>query len=385
MSAQAWKWGVAVAAAAAATAVIAWWGLQQRPLVLAGVVEVQEVHLGSKVGGRVGEVLVREGDGVEAGAVLVRLEMPEHRARRDQWAAGVAQAEAVLERWRNGPRAEEIEEAEASVAAGAARLAMLQEWTRPEELRRAEAEREAAQADAALAESTFRRVEKLHRERVASPQEFDDARSARDGASARARALQARSDLLKAGARAEEIAAAREELRQARARLDLLKAGTRPEVLAEAKAQLDQARAALAEAEAQLREGEVRAPVACRVEVLSVRKGDLVAPGRPFARVLDLEEIWVRAYCPEPDLGHLRVGGGVQVRVDTWPDREFPGKVVQIAGESEFTPRNIQSLDERWNQVFSLKVKVDAAPGLLKPGMAALVRVPRPEVPDGRD
>ncbi len=368
--------GAILAVACGAIAILAWWwDRNHRELAIAGVVEVQEINVGSKVGGRVSEVAVHEGDEVDAGALLLRFEAPELLARRDQLAAVLAQAEANLERWQNGALPEEVEVAQATHAAAAARYAMLQEWTRPEEMQQGEAELDAAKADRAVADSSWKRVAELHAGRVASAQQLDDARAAKDAAGARLRAAEARIALLEAGARAEEITRAREEARAARAQLDLLRSGTRPELLAEARGRRDEARAALAEADAQLRECEVRAP-GCgkvRVEVVSVRAGDLIPPGKPVIRLLDSRDLWVKAYCPEPDLSRFRIGDRASVRIDSAPGRAFPGAITHVAGESEYTPRNIQSLDERWNQVFAVKVKVDAPAGMLKPGMAAIV------------
>ncbi|MBI3267751.1 MAG: efflux RND transporter periplasmic adaptor subunit [Planctomycetes bacterium] len=369
---------LAVARAGGAGAGALWWnGQGPHELVLAGVVEVQEVHVGSRLGGRVAEVLAAEGDEVAAGAPLVRFEVPRERARRDQLAARLAQAAALLERLEHGARPEELAAAEAAAGAARARLAALEGWTRPEELDQAEAEQEAARADLALAETTWRRMDALQHEKVASSQQADDARAARDASGARLRAAAARVALLKAGVRPDEIRQAREEARRAQAQLDLLKAGTRSEELAEARAKRDELRAALAEAEADLAEGEIRAPARARVEVLAVRKGDLLSPSRPVARLLLQEDLWVKVFCPEPDLGRIAVHDRVKVQVDSHPHQDFDGVVTQIAGESEFTPRNVQSLDERWNQVFSVKIHVTAPPELLKPGMAARARLPR--------
>ncbi len=112
------------------------------------------------------------------------------------------------------------------------------------------------------------------------------------------------------------------------------------------------------------------------VEVLAVRKGDLVMPNQPVVRVLRAEDMWVKVYVPETELGKLRLGQDVEVTVDAYPGRRFQGKVIQIASESEFTPRNVQSLDERRHQMFGVKVRVDDPQGVFKSGMAADVWLP---------
>jgi multidrug resistance efflux pump len=112
------------------------------------------------------------------------------------------------------------------------------------------------------------------------------------------------------------------------------------------------------------------------VEVLAVRRGDLVTPNQSLLRVLRADDMWVRVYVPETQLSRVRLGQDVEVRVDGYPGRTFAGTVAQIASVSEFTPRNVQTADERHNQVFGIKVRVADPQGVFKSGMAADVIVP---------
>src|SRR5207248_7381023 len=155
-----------------------------------------------------------------------------------------------------------------------------------------------------------------------------------------------------------------------------LEEGTRPEEKDESRARLAEARARLAEIEANLAEAVVKAPEPAVVEVLAVRKGDLVPPNQPVVRVLRADDLWVKVYVPETELGRVRLGQTVDVTVDSYPDQRFTGTVVQIAAESEFTPRNVQSADERRHQVFGVKVRVADPEGVFKSGMAAEVFLP---------
>jgi HlyD family secretion protein len=150
--------------------------------------------------------------------------------------------------------------------------------------------------------------------------------------------------------------------------------GNRPEDIAAAKAQLDREQRQLAYLERQRAESVVQAPAAGVIESLDLRPGDLVAANQPVARMLEPSQLWVRVFVPEPQLGRVRVGQRAAMTVDTFPRREFPGKVVEIRTQSEYTPRNVQTLDQRMDQVFGVKVAVDPSPDL-KPGMAALVRI----------
>jgi multidrug resistance efflux pump len=153
--------------------------------------------------------------------------------------------------------------------------------------------------------------------------------------------------------------------------------GSRGEEIAAARAAVERERSQLAYLERQRAELDVRAPVAGRIEAFDLRPGDLVAPNQPVATLLEPGELWVRVYVPEPSLGRVRPGAPVTVRVDTWPDRRFAGRVAEIRHEAEYLPRNVQTLDQRSDQVFAVRVEVAPA-AELRPGMAAFVELDPP-------
>ena len=153
-----------------------------------------------------------------------------------------------------------------------------------------------------------------------------------------------------------------------------LERGNRSEDIAAARAGLSREERQLAYLERQRVEALVRAPAAGVIESMNLRPGDLVGANQPVAKMLEPLQLWVRVYVPEPQLGRVRVGQRVILTVDTFPKREFPARVVEIRTQSEYTPRNVQTLDQRMDQVFGVKVAIDTAPEL-KPGMAATVRL----------
>ncbi len=342
-------------------------------LAFPGVVEAQEIRLGSKVGGRVSEVHVREGDRIAPGSPLVTLEVPELEAQRAQWQAKGKADLAALEKARNGPRREEIAAAAAAVAAASARNDRIKKGFREEEIREARNDWLSAEADLKLAEENLGRYDALFRKNSTTKSQVDAAQADLDRARGRASAVRAHFDLVTRGNRPEEIAEAAALLDQARANLDLLKAGTRAEDIAAMEAQVEQTRARLREVDANLAEAVVRSPGRALVDVISVRKGDLVAPGQAVVRILSADDLWVKVFIPETELGRVVVGQPAEVTIDSHPGARFEGRVVQIAHESEFTPRNIQSLDERRHQVFAAKVRVTEPDGIFKSGMAAEV------------
>jgi len=228
-------------------------------------------------------------------------------------------------------------------AQAAAQLAELEAGPRKEEIAVAKAAWESQVAQWELARADRKRADELHAQKTISDTERDRAVT--------------NEQTLEKGAAA------------AKSQYDLLLAGTRPE-------RLDQARAQLAELDAQLREMSIAAPTNCVLEVLSVKAGDVLAPNREAATLLLTNHLWVRVFVPEPWLGHIRLGDAVKARVDSFPGKDFPGIVEQIAGEAEFTPRNVQTVEDRVKQVFGVKARLDNPEGKLRAGMAADVRFP---------
>ncbi|HEX4591673.1 MAG TPA: efflux RND transporter periplasmic adaptor subunit [Gemmataceae bacterium] len=373
---------VAVLAVVIVSAGAAWLfgllGANRGKLVLAGTVEIQEIRLGSKVGGRVKSVSVREGERVYAGQELVRFETPELDAQRDQLKAKLQAAEADLLKARRGPRPEEKDEAKAAVAAAQAKYDRLKNGWREEERRQAKNEAEAADADLVQAKSEFERIDQLSKTGggAATKSEWDLARGLRDRAQKRYDAAMAHYEMMMNGSRPEDIAQAAAELAQAKAKSTLLENGTREEDIALAEANVAETRGKLAEVEVNRKEAVVAAPGPAVVDVLAVRTGDLVPPNQPVLRILRDDDLWIKVFVPETELGKVRLGQQCEATVDAYPGQRLPGVIDQISSVSEFTPRNVQSIDERKHQVFALKVKVDNHEGTFKSGMAAEVTIP---------
>jgi multidrug resistance efflux pump len=365
--------GIAVAAG-----VGCWWKLseKQETLNLPGIVEIQEVRLASKVGGRVARVVVAEGDIVEAGQPLVYFEVPELEAQRYQLEAKVQSVSAELDRAIAGARVEDRATAKATVDMARARWQKLVAGPRVEEIDQARADVKVAEADLQWAERDLDRASKLAPKIALSKADQDAAHAAQLRASGRLSAAAARLKLLETGTRPEEIDEAAADLARAKAQFDLLEAGTRPEDIAEIRARLAEAKARLQEVDVKLAEAVVVAPEKAVVEVLAVRKGDVVTANQPVIRVLRAEDMWVKVFVPETELGKVRLRQKVEVTVDSYPGRNFQGEVIQVASISEFTPRNVQSPDERRHQVFAVKVRVADPQGVFKSGMAAQVVLP---------
>ncbi|MCI0683346.1 MAG: efflux RND transporter periplasmic adaptor subunit [Gemmataceae bacterium] len=342
---------------------------QAARLRLPGTVEIQEVRLSSRVGGRIEAVLTQEGAIVEPGQPLVHLEMPELRAQRDQYQARLQAAQATLLKAQRGARPQEKESALAAADAAKARYDRMTAGYRAEEKDEARHEVAALKAELTFAQQEMERHRRLRTSTSLS--ELESATSAAAKLDAKVRQAQARLDLYESGHRAEDKAEAKAEWISRRAQAELLQAGTREEEIAEADARVAELYGKLRELDAQLAEAVVRAPERAVVEVVAVRKGDVVAANQPVVRVLRADDLWVKAYVSEVDLGKVSVGQTVELTIDSFPTKRFQGVVAHIVSTSEFTPRNIQSLDERRHQVFAIKVRVDDPQGIFKSGMAA--------------
>ncbi|HKS39409.1 MAG TPA: efflux RND transporter periplasmic adaptor subunit [Blastocatellia bacterium] len=344
-------------------------------LVLSGTIEADEIHIGSKVAGRISAVLVKEGQEVKKDEPLIRFESYDLDARRADAVAAVAEAEANFEKIRNGSRPEEIAQAKARAEAALSNLELARNGPRKQEIDAARADLEAANADYEVARATLARVERLTREGVQSRQDYDNAKAVFDRAGGLRESARQKLNLLLAGTRNEEIQRAEREYREAAANLQLVQRGSRKEDIEAARAQLERARAAFQQIETQRGELEVKSPADAFVEVFQLRPGDLINPNSPVATLVEINRLWVRVYVPEPELGHVQLSKEVSVNVDTFKGESFKGTIEHISSRGEFTPRNVQTRDERTHQVFAVRVRVDNSTHRLRAGMAADVSI----------
>ena len=364
--------GLLVAGGGFATALSGfWWPWRADDrLTVSGTIEAHEILVGSKVGGRVAKVHVREGDRVKPGQLLVELERDELEGRKAEAVATVAQSQAALDQLLAGSRPEEIARARAAAEAAQQAMAGVKTWPRPEEVAQARADVAAAEAELAYAEAQHRRFEALFRDGAVAAAELDNARSRRDADRARVASLRERLRTLQTGSRPEDIGTAEGRFQEADAGRRLVEKGPREEEIRQARAALQAARARQRVIETQLAETVLTAPADAVMEVFDIRPGTLVTPNRALATLIE-RDLWVRVYVPESQIGRLRLGLEVAVRVDSFPGRRFRGVVEQINRKAEFTPRNVQTPEERVNQVFGVKVRLENPEGLLRAGMAA--------------
>lgn len=286
-------------------------------LKLTGTIETTSVTVSFRVPGRLKERLVDEGQQVTVGQIIARLEDDELKDERTARAADQQAAQAALADLKAGSRQEEI-------AASVATLARLK-----------------AEADRAAQDAT--RAEALFKKEVIPRKELDAARAAKEATAA--------------------------AVREGDERLKLVKVGPRPDAVKQAQARLEGAVAARSLADTRLSQAVLAAPISGTVMTKHAEPGELLAAGSPVITVARMDEVWVRAYLPETQLGKIKLGQRATVTSDTWKGRAYQGTVSFIASEAEFTPRNVQTEAERVKLVYRIKITIANPKQELKPGM----------------
>lgn len=352
---------LAIAAILAATAVYAGWFHRDTALQGSGTVEARNIRVGSKIGGRIDKVLVREGDSVQPGQVLITFDDKELQAALEQ-------SRANAEKAQRGFRPEEIAEARAAAAQAKADYELKKNGYRKEDIDSAGADLERAKADEIRTHLDFDRYDSLAKKDLVSKQQRDTAEANWKVALAQKEMAQHKLEELQRGYRPEEIASAQARYEQVKANLEKLERGNRRE-------DVEHAKAAYAYDQARFRERQVTAPSAAIVEVLDVRPGDLIAPNTPVATLLEKDQIYVRIYIPETEFGRIKLGQKAEIRVDSFPNTVFDGEVEQINQRAEFLPRNVQTREERVHQVFGVKIRINDPGGHVLAGMAADVKL----------
>ena len=335
-----------------------------------GTIEGTTVGVGSRVGGRIAEVAVKEGDAVTQGQLLLKLECSEQEAAVGLAKAKLAQAKATLEKLENGARPEELSQAQAAAAETEAAYMMALRGARSEEIKAARAMADAARAQRDTAQSDFERAKKLFEGKAVSQPVYAQALHRFEAADSQHSAAREQLDLLANGTRNEQIEMAKAARDRAAAALDLVKNGARKEDLEAARAVCAAAEADVLRADTLLKEMTVIAPRNGIIESLDIHAGDLVQPG-PAIRITDPEDLKLIVYVSAKLLGELRLGQEVRFTTDSFGAEEFTGKVSYIAPTGEFTPRNLQTEEERVQQMFGVKIAFDSGGGKLRPGMAA--------------
>ncbi len=344
-------------------------------LVLSGTIEAESVHAGSRIGGRVAEVMVEEGETVMEGDILFTLETDVLEAERERGEALVREAEAGYEVVAAGAKPEDIARARQEAEALRHAYELAQAGPLPEEIAAAESGAESLEAAYLNAQDAAERLERLYEEGVAAEREYVAAQQTSEAARMQWQAALEQVEALKSRPREEEVAAAQARYLASANAVRSLESGSTEEQLAAALARIETMQESLDRLDIDLAECTVIAPMAGLVDTLDLRPGDFVAPGQPACEILEMSVLEVVVYLPENRLGFAHEGDEVSVVVDSYPDETFSGTIRRVAAEAEFTPRNVQTVEERVTQVFAVEVTIQNPDGRLRPGMAADVTI----------
>jgi len=340
-------------------------------IYVSGNIEVRDAEISFKIAGRVIERLVSEGELAKDGQIIARLDSSDLAQEIVLREAELRASQAILAELEAGYRSEEIAQALAAMQKARSRLDELLAGSRPQEIAAAEAGVENARVNVAHLKVEFDRQSKLLKGETISQREFDRTESEYKRAVAGLREAQERLKLVKEGPRKEQIDQARSALNEAKERYAMLERGPRKETIEQSRARVEQAKASLAMAKIRLGYATIFAPFSGMVLSENVEPGEYVAPGIPVVTLGDLENVWLRAYINETDLGRVKQGQMVRVTTDTYPGKIYDGRIAFISSEAEFTPKNVQTEKERVKLVYRVKIDIPNPNMELKPGMPA--------------
>jgi HlyD family secretion protein len=351
-------------------------------IAVSGNIELTEVNIAFKTAGRLIERTVDEGDGVKKGQVIARLDRDQLMAQREREVAGLesartqlAQSETSLE-WEKANLAADIEQRRADLASNEARLAELNNGARPQEKLDARAAVDAAQSELDRAKRDWDRAQTLYKDDDISTAQFDQYRNRWESAQAALKSMTEREALVLAGPRAEVIKAQQGQVERARAAVKIAEANSlemkrREQDLATRRAEIARSTASVAMIDSQLADTIASSPVDGVVLVKSADVGEVLAPGTTVVTVGDIDHPWLRGYVNETDLGKIKLGAKAKVTTDSYQGKVYQGRVTFISSEAEFTPKQIQTEQERVKLVYRIKIEMENPRRELKSNMPA--------------
>jgi HlyD family secretion protein len=349
-------------------------------ILVSGNLELTQVDLSFKIPGRLVELTVREGQWVKRGEAIARLDSAQLDQQRSRDRAAVEAAQSNYQQlqtaieYQQATMESEIALRQAEIAQAQARLDDLLAGSRQQEIQQAQAAVTDAQAWHDVARLEWDRAQTLYRNQDISTQQYDQARTKLESTQALLRQAEQRLALVQEGPRKQEITAARAQVARAQAALTAAEASRlelrrKREELAARRAEIARSQAAVGMTEAQLADTVMTAPIDGVVLVKAAEAGEVVAAGTTIVTLGDLEHPWLRAYISETDLGRVKLGAQVNLSTDSFPGKIYQGRVSFIASEAEFTPKQIQTKEERAKLVYRIKVEVDNSHHELKNNM----------------
>jgi HlyD family secretion protein len=343
------------------------------------------VQLGFKIAGKLEERLVNEGDKVSKGDLLARMENLDQKILVALAMANLDRAKSVLSELEAGSRPEEILLSNAKVLQARQMVLELTRGSRVQEIESAGsnldtamAAAKSAQVQLSQAKADYDRFSILYKEKSISQRDFElfqtqyeIARNAAAQANSKVSVARQALSLSREGPRSEQIEKARAALIQAEAEYALVKAGPRKEKIEQARALTNEAMEKLNQAKQQLFYTELWAPMEGVILSKSAEPGEYLNPSTPVVTLGDLQHPWLRAFVSEKDLGRIKLMDKVMVTTDSFPDKKYEGILTFISSQAEFTPKSVQTFEERVKLMFRIKIELSNPDGELKPGLPA--------------
>ena len=288
-------------------------------ITASGTIEAIDVYVRTEVPGIILDYKLKEGDRVEQGDLICRLDSEKLEIQLQQARA----------------RQKELQY----------RLALTRKGARPEEIERAKSSMDKALKNLEDAERDYERAKELFQDEALPPAELDKAKLR-----------------VEVNERVVEIA---------QKEYEIIQQGSRPEEIKMAEAALEGVKQQVAYIQAQLADTLIYAPRSGIIAEKLAEEGEYLPAGGLVAKIIDVDNLWLMIYLTEVEFGRVKLGDLVKVTVDSYPEHEFTGRIIYLSPEAEFTPKNIQTRDERVKLVFGVKVGLEEPAGLLKPGMPA--------------
>ncbi len=351
-------------------------------IAISGNIELTQVNLAFKVPGMLVELPVEEGSEITKGTLVARLDAVQLQQQRMRDQAGLSLAETQLVQQRTGIEfqraslAADIAVRQAALRQAETRMEQLLAGSRKQEIEQARAAAEEARTQNLLARQDWERAQILYKNDDISTSQRDQFKTRFDASSAALRQAEERQALVIEGPRKEDIEAGRAQVDQARATLKLSEAARielkrREQELDSRRAQIEQARAQLSISEAQLHDTSIASPIDGVILVKSTEVGEVLAAGTTVATIGETDRPWLRGYINEKDLGRVKLGARAKVTTDSFPGKIYWGRISFISSQAEFTPKQIQTAEERVKLVYRIKVEIENPQHELKLNMPA--------------
>lgn len=349
---------------------------------ISGNIELTQVNIAFKVSGKLIERAVDEGDIVKKGMIVARLDQDQLLRQRDREKAALAEAQSQLSQagttveWTRQSQASDLDQRRADLSQAQAKLRELEAGSRPQEIKESSAAVESARAEAERTQKDWERAQVLFKRDDISASQFDQYRKNADSSAAALRQAQERYAMVREGPRKEEIEAARAQVTRAAASVKWAQAQhldvtRKQEDVVARRAEIERERAQIALIDSQLSDTVAASPIDGVVLVKSANVGEILAPGTTVMTIGDIDHPWLRGYINERDLGRVKLGTKAKVSTDSYPGKVYWGRVSFIASEAEFTPKQIQTSEERLKLVYRIKIDVDNPQHELKSNMPA--------------